>query len=324
MTPTPNRHSITWPGAGTILVAAICYCVMPTAATAAEHVSPTALSDMVTGQGQEFSTLDSNAAAMALFISKTGPSLGLKDAAGILGAKGLSSQMAKDLRLPELAQATHELMASLTAWQLAESIYRLPSSSSSTTQTAIVPSAAQQEWMKSTGHLPSLPDFFRLLADQPPADSSPGAQQAQNGELLLAAHQLVVEAQRQALASWWSLSESKDRVRQARGLARLCGNWQWTLHNHQNHMEQKMAVLFPPPGVAPADIPLPAETVILGDNIYLRWERNGYVQEDSLLFIQEGHKQDRSKDILRIEGSFVNNTGGWGSIVGKRTAGCQP
>ena len=322
MTPTPIRNQRTWLGARAILVATACCLFISTAATAAELVSPAALSDMVTGQGQELATLDSNAAAMALFISKTGSSLGLKDAAGILGAKGISSQMAKDLRLPELAQSTHELMASLTAWQLAESIYRLPSSSP--TPTAIVPSAAQQEWMKSTGHLPALPDVLRLLADQPPADSSSAAAQSPNTDLLRAAHQLAVEAQQQALASWWSLSEWKDRVRQARGLARLCGNWQWTLHNHQNHMEQKMAMLFPPPGVTPSDIPLPAETVILGDSIYLRWERNGYVQEDSLLFIQEGHKQDRSKDILRIEGSFVNNTGGWGSIVGKRTAACQP
>lgn len=324
MIPTPIRNQSTWPGIGAVLLAAALCLFMPAAAISAEHVSPTALSDIVTGQGEELATLDSNTTAMALFLSKTGPSLGLKDAAGILGAKGLSSQMAKELRLPELSQSTHELMASLTAWHLAESIYRVPSSSSSTAPTTLAPSAAQQEWMNNTGRLPALSDFLRLLADQPPAGSSPTGAQAPSTDLLRAAHQLVVEAQQQALASWWSLSEWKDRVRQARGLSRLCGNWQWTLHNHQNHMEQKMAMLFPPPGVTASDIPLPAETVILGDSIYLRWERNGYVQEDSLLFIQEGHKQDRSKDILRIEGSFVNNTGGWGSIVGKRTAGCQP
>jgi hypothetical protein len=57
------------------------------------------------------------------------------------------------------------------------------------------------------------------------------------------------------------------------------------------------------------------ETVILGDSIYLRWEQGEFVQEDSLLFIKEGG---------RIEGSFENNTGGWGSITAKRTAPCQP
>jgi hypothetical protein len=74
-------------------------------------------------------------------------------------------------------------------------------------------------------------------------------------------------------------------------------------------------MLFPPAGQATAKTPLPAEAVILGDSVYLRWEQEGRIQEDSLLFIKEG---------TRIEGSFVNNAGGWGSITGKRTASCQP
>lgn len=323
MTPTPIRNQNLLSGAGAVLLAAAVCLFMPATATSAEKASPTVLSNIVTRQGGDLTAVDSNAGAMALFISNIGPSLGLKDASGILGAQGLSAQMTKELGLADLTQSVHELMAALTAWQLAESIYRMPSPSSSTTPTPVVPSPAQQEWMTSTSRLPGLPDFFRLLADHPPADSSPTARQTPKGELLQAAHQLAFEAQQRALASWWSLSEWKDRIRQARGLARLCGTWQWTLHNHQNHMEQKMAMLFPPPGVTPSDIPLPAETVILGDSIYLRWERNGYVQEDSLLFIKDGHKKGGPKDTLRIEGSFVNNTGGWGSIVGKRTADCQ-
>jgi hypothetical protein len=313
--PIHNQNLLS--AAGAVLLAAAFCLFTPAAAISSDNVSPTVLSDVVTGQGGELAALDSNTNAMALFTSKIGPSLGLKDAAGILGAKGLSAQMTKELGLVELAQSTHELMASLAAWQLAESIYRVP------TPSPVIPSSTQQEWLTTTSHLPALSDFLRLLADQSPAESSPATPHTPTGELLHAAHHLAFAAQQQALASWWSLHEWKERVRQARGLARLCGTWQWTLHNHQNHREQKMAMLFPPPGVTPSDVPLPAETVILGDNIYLRWERNGYVQEDSLLFIQEGHKQDRSKDLLRIEGSFVNNTGGWGSIVGKRTAGCQ-
>jgi hypothetical protein len=30
------------------------------------------------------------------------------------------------------------------------------------------------------------------------------------------------------------------------------------------------------------------------------------------------------KEATRIEGSFVNNTGGWGPITAKRTADCRP
>ncbi len=309
--------------AGMIVGAAAIFCpVMPATATPAEQVSPAVLFDVVAGNTAELAAIDSNAAAITLFTSAIGPSLGLKDATGILSAKGLSAQMVKELGLVELAQSAHELMAALAAWQLAESVHR--------TQTANPPSVlptlpppARQEWMNGASRLLNLGDFFRLMADQPVPDSSSSTPQTQQREMLFAAHQLAFEAQQRAMASWWSLYNWKERVRQARGLARLCGTWQWTLHNHQNHREQKMVMLFPPPGYRPDNIPLPAETIVLGDSIYIRWERGGYVEEDSLLFVQDGHKKDRQKDTLRIEGSFVNNTGGWGSIVGKRTADCQ-
>lgn len=112
--------------------------------------------------------------------------------------------------------------------------------------------------------------------------------------------------------SWLSIHEWKDAVRLTRGLARLCGSWQWTIHNHQNHGEQKLIVTFPPPGDR-QERGGPAEIVALGDLVYLRWEGAGRVQEDSLLF---------SKEAQRLEGTFINNAGGWGSVTGKRTAGC--
>ncbi|MGE0275664.1 MAG: hypothetical protein AB7G68_03885 [Nitrospiraceae bacterium] len=119
-------------------------------------------------------------------------------------------------------------------------------------------------------------------------------------------------AAQQVYRNWLSIHAWKDDVRLSRGLARLCGSWQWTVHNHQNHGEQKLTVTFPPPGEKPAGGG-PAETVAVGDVIYLRWEVAGRVQEDSLLF---------SKEAQRLEGSFMNNTGGWGSVTAKRTAGC--
>jgi hypothetical protein len=81
------------------------------------------------------------------------------------------------------------------------------------------------------------------------------------------------------------------------------------------HGEQKATIDCPPAGHASPDAAAPAETIILGDAIYLRWEQNGHIQEDSLLFI---------KDDAKLEGSFVNNTGGWGPISAKRTAPCKP
>jgi hypothetical protein len=110
---------------------------------------------------------------------------------------------------------------------------------------------------------------------------------------------------------WFRLFSWKDQVRQQRGLTRLCGTWQWSIHNHQNHREEKTAVVFAPPGAGPTAGP--AEIIVIGDTVYLRWESPAGVQEDSLLF---------SAETQRLEGTFVNTAGGWGSITGKRTASC--
>jgi hypothetical protein len=125
--------------------------------------------------------------------------------------------------------------------------------------------------------------------------------------------QLETWAAQHAYRNWLSIYEWKDSVRLRRGLARLCGSWQWTIHNHQNHGEQKLTVSFPSPSAVPEQGG-PAEIVVLGDLVYLRWEAGGRVQEDSLLFSKEGQ---------RLEGTFVNNMGGWGSVTGKRTTGCS-
>lgn len=306
--------------AGIVLFTVVaCGLVVPSAATAADNVSPAALSDVVAGQAAQLATIESNAGAMALFTSTIGPALGLKDSAGILGAKGLPATLAKELGVTELSQSAHELMAALAAWQLADSILRASEETLTASIAATASSTARQDWMNANSRLPALSGLFRLLAEQPLPDPAQPTPPTKRMELLLAAHRVAFEAHQGAIAAWWSLHEWKDRVRQARGLARLSGTWQWTIHNHQNHQEQRTCILFPPAGHTPANVPLPAETVVLGDSIYLRWEKNGYVQEDSLLFIKEA-----AKEATRIEGSFVNNTGGWGSIAGKRTADCRP
>ncbi|MBI3357312.1 MAG: hypothetical protein HY038_11190 [Nitrospirae bacterium] len=298
------------------IVMAASIVVMPSASAHAQEVSPALLSEVVAHQAGQLARIDSDADAMVLFTTSVGLSLGLKDVAGALGANGLPAKLAKELGITELTQSVHQLMAALAAWQLADLINHAGENTpSSTTAPVVPPPAAQQDWMTAGSHLSTLADFFRLLAEQRPSDPAQPVTQAQRAELLLAAHRVAFEAHQRATVSWWELHEWKDRVRQARGQARLCGTWQWVIHNHQNHREQKTVVLFPPAGQVPANSPLPAETVVLGDSIYLRWEQEGRVQEDSLLFVKDG---------TRIEGSFVNNTGGWGSITGKRTAGCQP
>ena len=98
-----------------------------------------------------------------------------------------------------------------------------------------------------------------------------------------------------------------------RGLARLCGTWQWTVHNHKNHQDHKMTMIFPPADYVSPSPARPAQVTVLGDSVYLRWEFQGGYQEDSLLFTGEGQ---------RLEGNFINSAGAWGSITGKRTGAC--
>jgi hypothetical protein len=305
---------------GIILLMAALFCIVtPVAAAPAPQASPALLPEVVADRSAQLATIDSNAGAMALFTSAIGPALGLKDAANILGAKGLSAAVAKELGIAELSQSAHELMASLAAWQLADSIQRTSEETLSASMASVTPSTVQQAWMNANSRLPALSELMRQLTEQSPPDLAQSESSTRRAALLLAAHRVAFEAHQGALTAWWSLREWKDRVRQARGLARLCGTWQWTIHNHRQHQEQKTVIIFPPAGQTPPNVPLPVETVILGDSVYLRWENGSYVQEDSLLLIREG-----LKEATRIEGSFVNNTGGWGPITAKRTADCRP
>jgi hypothetical protein len=305
---------------GIILLMAALFCIVtPVAAAPAPQASPALLPEVVADRSAQLATIDSNAGAMALFTSAIGPALGLKDAANILGAKGLSAAVAKELGIAELSQSAHELMASLAAWQLADSIQRTSEETLSASMASVTPSTERQAWMNANSRLPALSELMRQLTEQSPPDLAQSESSTRRAALLLAAHRVAFEAHQGALTAWWSLREWKDRVRQARGLARLCGTWQWTIHNHRQHQEQKTVIIFPPAGQTPPNVPLPVETVILGDSVYLRWENGSYVQEDSLLLVREG-----LKEATRIEGSFVNNTGGWGPITAKRTADCRP
>ena len=272
--------------------------------------------DVIKNQAVPLAAVDSNGGAMTLFGSTVGPALGLRDAAATATAKGIPAKMATELNVAELSASAQKLMAALAAWQWADTIIRITESSEPTALSAIeLPSAAREEWLTANGPWTALPDLLPLARSAATGESSPSGGPAQRTALALAAHRLASEASERSNALWWNLQGWKDRVRHARGRARLCGTWQWVIHNHQNHQEQKTSMMFAPPGQEKPGTATPAEVVVLGDSIYLRWEMAGRMQEDSLLFIKDGS---------RIEGSFVNSLGGWGSITGKRTANCQP
>ncbi len=269
--------------------------------------------DVVKSHASQLASVNSRAGALAAFTTAVGPALGLRDVAGTLGAKGIPAKMAKELGVAELTTTAEKLMAALAAWQLADQVMQAIEPPS-TDSVSPAPDDTREAWLTANGPWSALPDLQRLLRMASPVETADRSARLQDLETALAANRLALEASERAAALWWDLQGWKDRVRETRGRTRLCGTWQWVIHNHQNHQEQKTSMMFLPPGVEKPGLPTPAEIVILGDSIYLRWEMDGRVQEDSLLFIKDGS---------RIEGSFVNNLGGWGSITGKRTAGCQ-
>jgi hypothetical protein len=284
--------------------------LLPSLTMAEGHESPRLLTDVVTQRADQLALLESDEGALRLFTTSVGPALGLKDAAGALGAR-LPSKMVKELGVVDLSQSVSELMRALGIWQFANALRQETGPS-----TPVVPlSATRQDWLRTRNQAPSLPDLLRLTQEEQGSRTAQGTSQPRNIELRLAAERTAFEASHQAITAWWDIHGWKDRIRQTKGRSRLCGTWQWIIHNHQIHGEQKSTIVFSPTGQASANSAAPAESIFLGDAIYLRWEQNGHIQEDSLLFI---------KDDQKIEGSFANNTGGWGPISGKRLAPCKP
>ena len=258
---------------------------------------------IIAANQERLAHVESDQAARDLFVSTVGRAAGLPDVVGTLAVQGLSPKLARELLVPEISASAQRLIAALVAWLVSDRM--MHSLEGTTARTDSLVSSSQLSWLTANGAFPSLDQAHRLwdAADQSPAAG-------------VAAGHLAQEAGRRTLEEWWRLKTWKDRVRSVRGQSRLCGTWQWVIHNHQrHHEEQKLSLVFPPPGKDGSSLPGLTEIVVLGDVVYLRWERDGKIQEDSLLFSKEGQ---------RLEGTFVNSQGGWGSISGKRTASCTP
>ncbi len=135
--------------------------LIPSLTLAETAPSPVLLADVVRQQAEALALIDSDDNALKLFTTTVGPALGLKDAAGALAAKRLPSKLVKELGLAELAQSVHELMAALATWQLAESLRR--DTSPTSTHPAI--SAARLDWMQNRSRTTSRSDLLRLARE---------------------------------------------------------------------------------------------------------------------------------------------------------------
>ena len=287
----------------------------------ADESLPSSIPDfpsIIRTHSDQLAKLESDKGASTLFVTAIGPALQLGDAARTLGRNPLPIKLANELLVPDLTSAVHRLMSGLAVWRLASTVRQAVRNRQLAPVTeGLVGSPQARAWLDQQGNTP-WHDTLSQLSD---VLTSPEWAKADQDEPIVvttlerAAH-LEMDAMQASYHEWDRIRSWKDRVRGLNGQARLCGTWQWTIHNHQqNHREQKLSLLFPPAGQAKPALPGLVETVVLGENVYLRWEANGQVQEDSLQFSKEGQ---------RLEGSFVNSQGGWGSISGKRTAGCPP
>ena len=287
----------------------------------ADESLPSSIPDftsIIRAHSDQLAKIESDKGASTLFVSAIGPALQLSDAARTLGRNPLPIKLANELLVPDLTSAVHRLMSCLVVWRLGSTVKQAVRDRQLAPVTeGLVGSPQARAWLEQQGNTP-WHDTLNQLSDV--LVSPEWAKVDQDEPIVLTtlerAARLEVDAMQASYHEWDRIRSWKDRVRGLNGQARLCGTWQWTIHNHQqNHREQKLSLLFPPAGQAKPALPGLVETVVLGENVYLRWEANGQVQEDSLQFSKEGQ---------RLEGSFVNSQGGWGSISGKRTAGCTP
>jgi hypothetical protein len=277
---------------------------------------------IVRTHSDQLGKIDSDKEAISLFVSAIGSALQLGDAARTLGANPLQAKLANELLLPDLTTAVHRLMGNLAAWRLASTVRQAVRDQQFSTEIdRLYGSRQARTWLDQQGKS-SWHDSLNQLSE---VVTSPEWGMGIQGEAsastnltitLEKAARLELDTMQASYQEWDRIRSWKDRVRGLRGQARLCGTWQWIIHNHQQlHQEQKLILLFPPAGNTKATLLGLAETIVLGENVYLRWEVDGRVQEDSLQFSKEGQ---------RLEGTFVNSEGGWGSISGKKTAGCAP
>jgi|CXWL01.1.fsa_nt_gi hypothetical protein len=275
---------------------------------------------IVRAHSDQLAKIGSDKDAISLFVSAIGPALQLGDAARTLGAISLQPKLANELLVSELTAAVHRLMGSLAAWRLASTITQAVRDQQLSTETdRLYGSPQSNAWLHQQGKTAWQDSLNQLSEMVASPEWGKGIQRESAASIPLItvlekAARLELDAMQTGFQEWDRIRSWKDRVRGLRGQARLCGTWQWIIHNHQqHHQEQKLILIFPPAGNTKSTLLGLAETIVLGENVYLRWEVGGRIQEDSLQFSKEGQ---------RLEGTFLNSEGGWGSISGKKTAGC--
>lgn len=257
---------------------------------------------MIRSHDQALASVTSDEEAVTLFASRLAEALAVPETAMLVTGKSEKSN--QEPIGQEVRDAAVQLTAALAAWRVA-SLLQKPG----TDQAAVDQAARQQAWLKTKDAADALDRLLAMRGAAGRSEDSPDYLR-----YIAQAVRTEAAAERQAYRAWQRLATWRERLQELKGLSRLCGTWQWTVHNHKHHQDHKLVMVFPPPAhngtIAPGG---PAKIVVMGDAVFLRWESEGNVQEDSLLFTGEGR---------RLEGTFVNSAGSWGSITGKRVGAC--
>jgi len=132
--------------------------------------------------------------------------------------------------------------------------------------------------------------------------------------LLTQALQIEVQAYNVVRNTWQHIQQWQQQEQTNHAMMRLCGTWKWIIHNHQNHGDHKTTMTFSPPNQSTPSQVQPSSILIHGDTVYLKWTFPQGIQEDSLLL---------SNRDSRLEGTFTNSLGPYGSISGNRLSPCQ-
>jgi hypothetical protein len=125
--------------------------------------------------------------------------------------------------------------------------------------------------------------------------------------------QTETQAYQVAWESWQRIQQRQQLEQTHEAMKRLCGTWKWVIHNHQNHGDHKATMTFIRPGDETPSQVQPSTILIHGDTVYLKWTFSQGIQEDSLLL---------SNHDARLEGTFTNSLGPYGSISGQRLSAC--
>ena len=235
----------------------------------ADESLPSATPDfpsVIRAHSDQLAKMESDKGASSLFVSAIGPALQMGDVTKALGAKALGAnplpaKLAKELLVPDLTAAVLRLMGNLAAWNLASTVRQAVRDQQFAAVTErIFGSPQARAWLDQQGKS-SWHDSLNQLTDVVASPEWAKENQGESASTLLVtvvegATSLEVDAMQASYQEWDRIRNWKDRVRGLRGQARLCGTWQWIIHNHQqHHQEQKLSLLFPPAGNTLAAVP---------------------------------------------------------------------